>query len=688
MSASAPRTRSEARRATRFSVWTSAAVALSLLVVLVAPPSSLLERDVPRTLWLLSRATVLLLLPGAALWLLLGGSTTEDVLQRVCLWPILTLALLPILLLWVTIAGARLDSSGVRGLLVCASVLIVWRQSALRSGARAGPTDATRAGRAAFVSHDRFPTAGGYVLALALVAIVAVSLGVRLYLIRGVPYPAWVDSYHHTIITQIMLDTGRVPTSYAPFADIPSFLYHFGYHAYSAFLSWVTGLPAHRAVLWGGQVLNCLSVASVFYAVDRLARDHRAALIAGLVVGLLSRMPAYYVNWGRYPQLAGQVVLPVAVALTVDACRSPSWSWGRMLLAGVATAGLALTHYRVLVFFLVAGIVFAGTHTACHANWPKRAARLWPRLVVVGLVAGALVSPWLPPLIRKTAVTAQQTYALTGGTQYDYITLDFVLGYGLPAGLLATALLSAVWTLVRVRRVPLGALTLLWLAGVAFLANPLVSGTPSGFLTNGTLIVALYLPAALLIGLAIGDAWKLLGMAASRCGRWAGYAVNAVLVMVLCAGGVWGALDMSRHGLEPSRYLVSNEDLAAMGWVREHTPADAVFAVGATFWLSTAVTGNDAGYWLPYVAGRKTLVPPMVYINEGDATYVARANHAVKTLAQATTSSDLVDALRREGATHIYLARQHEQPWQAALMDAERFELLYDAGGVRVYRVR
>src|SRR5438128_1139132 len=75
------------------------------------------------------------------------------------------------------------------------------------------------------------------------------------------------------------------------------------------------------------------------------------------VARIVSAVPAYYLNWGRYTQLAGQTVLPavcvVWMALLEAACERPVRRGALLrllVLSAITTAGLTLTHYRVAVF--------------------------------------------------------------------------------------------------------------------------------------------------------------------------------------------------------------------------------------------------------------------------------------------------------------------------------------------------
>jgi hypothetical protein len=157
------------------------------------------------------------------------------------------------------------------------------------------------------------------------------------------------------------------------------------------------------------------------------------------------------------------------------------------------------------------------------------------------------------------------------------------------------------------------------------------------------------------------------------------------LLLVALAG--WGAYWLGRTGIDPWRYLVTPADVQAMAWVEANTPVDASFAVAGDMWLEAGVTGHDAGLWLPYVARRRTLVPPVIYISEGDPGYVAQTASGLAQVYEAASPEALADALHSLGADYVYRSVRTPQPWQAHLEDEAFFQRIYSAGGVRVYRV-
>ena len=149
----------------------------------------------------------------------------------------------------------------------------------------------------------------------------------RLYQARDLVLPAWVDSVHHVLIVQAILNRGGLPTSLEPLVPVPLY-YHYGFHVLAAVFSFWSRLPADQAVLWLGQIL----MAAMSLAVYRLATvlwkkagKNGAAVrgvTAALLVALVSHMPGYYLTWGRYTLLAGLVLLALALAEILEVVSS------------------------------------------------------------------------------------------------------------------------------------------------------------------------------------------------------------------------------------------------------------------------------------------------------------------------------------------------------------------------------
>ncbi len=465
-----------------------------------------------RGLPLLVLATLLFTLPGHALLVLLSPGEEFDFTQRLILSIGLSLALFPLLLFVSSNLGFRLDRVKVAGLLVVCGGINCWglyralrRNSSLGEGLLTKLTFHASRFTSAPRSETLHPVQGklfgerGWVALLAFVF--ALSLAVRLLMIRGMPYPAWSDSYHHTIISQMIAEGGAVPESYRPYISVDTFAYHFGFHSTVAFFHWITGMEVPQAVLVVGQILNALSVLSIYLLAHYLTKDRWAALASALIVGLLSVMPAYYVNWGRYPQLGGQVILPVAAVLTVKCLGTNKLDYKGLILTAFATVGLFLAHYRVSLFYVLFVVLYLFGESWLSRREPRKVVNLWGRFFLVGLLSLIILAPWLKLLITDFTARVQQAQAQ--GFQldpaYNLVTWDIITSLGLRPLLLSMAVLGVVWGFWR--RDKYAILVAVWTASLFILANPHVLGLPgAGLVNNGTVVMALYIPGSILAG--------------------------------------------------------------------------------------------------------------------------------------------------------------------------------------------
>ena len=236
------------------------------------------------------------------------------------------------------------------------------------------------------------------------------ALILRFIAVNHLLVPNWGDSLHHTLITQLFLEQRGVPRGYAPYAPVYSFTYHFGFHGLAALWAWMSAQTAWSAVISVGQILNALTVPAAYVLTRELFRSRAAALASAVVVGFLSGMPTQYVNWGRYTQLAGQVLLPFALVWFLRWMDAPHnrGRWGglpRLALAVLGAAGLGLTHDRILIFyalFVLAYVLVMGWGIVRTGNGPARRAglaALLGRVLAVAVPGGLLFAPWLGNLL-------------------------------------------------------------------------------------------------------------------------------------------------------------------------------------------------------------------------------------------------------------------------------------------------
>jgi hypothetical protein len=641
---------------------------------------------------LLTQQTLLYLLPGGVLvvWLWRDGHWVERLILSAGLG-----VAIQALLVYATLTGLRLGTGAIVAVLVlCAIGVLVrallhrawieqlvgaWQMLRIERGHVWGK------GTAQWVSPDALAV-------VSLGVVFVLLLGVRLYVVRGLAVPLWGDGYQHTMMSQLIADHLGLFDSWAPYAPLTTFTYHFGFHANVATFNWLSGDPIPHATIWVGQILNALAALCLYPLAIKVSGGKRwAGVGAVLVAGLLLPMPMYYVNWGRYTQLAGLVILVVAVYLSWGFFEAPNRDW-RLIAVWIAVVGLAVTHYRVLAFY----VAFVWVYLLL--SWRRDTwRRTLGRVTWVGGGAFLLFVPWLVRvlpgqivqiLVHQVTTAAQKVS--TFDVQYNAIG-DLGLFMAPWAWLLLVVSLGiGLWR--RQRGVLLVAV---WWFALLVLTNPRWVFLPgTGAITNFALFIALYIPAGILIGNALGA----LVSAAARV-SWSKpvWLVLGVLCVVLV--GVVGArrriadLHVAEHS------LVTRQDLTAMAWIRQNTPADARFLVNSfPAYGGTLVVGSDAGWWMPLLAGRANSVPPLNYGTEQgiEPDYVRLVNELTSELERRDLDApDTVQMLCERGFTHVYIGQRQGRvnyggPHVLSLermLDSSAYRLVYQQDNVAVLEI-
>jgi len=530
-------------------------------------------------------------------------------------------------------------------------------------------------------------------------AVFGMTLFTRFWIIRDHPYPAWSDSLHHTLLTQLTAVQGHLPFSMEPYFPIRLGQYHLGLYALSATVQWLAQVPAHTALLWTAQVLNGLCGAGVYLVLDRKV-GRLGAVVGAAVVGLWSHQPAWYVNWGRFTQVASQAILLVAWLVTWDAIAS--WKClgqehrAKLLLNAAHAAALMgavfLLHFRVAIFCLPLLII----SVLWELQKARRESRVKPIVlatIAIGAAALIIVTPALWEAMRihfaiglsltqssQTPAAASEVAEAMQG--YFELPLHAVSPLAARPWLIVLTSVSTVTGLLTRNKLVLTGL--LWTIILCIMGYAYALGLTFLAVTNlGAVLVMLYLPIGLIVGSATEEVSARLG---SHCpGRITPLATAFVLVASFVATHI------RVTETEPYRYFITPDDIAAMEWIRKNTPADALFAVNTYFWLPQSPHGTDAGYWIPYFTKRQTTAGTMLAFVEpteyGDE--LVRMSRAVELLE--TDNTSLVD-MHAMGIDYVYIGRKGDfsGPGLSApqLDQADNVEVLYESSGVTILQIK
>jgi hypothetical protein len=631
-------------------------------------------------LGILLAAGLLFILPGwALLGLLWSAWKSHHWTEKLALATGVSLALYPLLFLWTNLAGLNLGRLYAIFPPLSGFLIILWQWRRIRFNFSPSPN--LKAGLLQPSSS------------ITLVIVMALVFAVRFWVIRSLDVPLWGDSYQHTVIAQLLVDNRGLFSSWQPYADLTTFTYHFGFHSLVAVFHYVTNLPLPLATLWTGQILNGLAVFSLVPLANRLGGNRWAGVIAVLVAGLLSPMPMFYLNWGRYTQLAGLAILPVAVYLFWEMCASRRFSWSLVIPVWITMAGLALTHYRVLIF----AIFFVLAYWLLAAR-PGRLRALFLNTLGATLGATILFLPWFLRTFsgKISAIIGAQlsepAQALSEWTQLYNAIGD--LSLYLPTWIWISLPFLLVWSLWRRHRDI--RLIVAWWALILLAANPAWLRLPgTGVLTNFAVFIAAYIPASLVFGAVIGrevSSYRAKDFLSTRITQ-----ASYLLILILLFAGVFWSARLRVADLQASTYsLATRSDLRAVRWIHEKIPQNANILVNAFFaYGGSSIVGSDGGWWLPILAQRRTTLPPLNYSAEIGVIpdYHQWTNALVaEIIEKGLDDPQVLDLLARRGITHVYIGQQqgrvnniHPLLDPAELLDNPHFNLVYHEDRVWIY---
>ncbi len=443
-------------------------------------------------------------------------------------------------------------------------------------------------------------------------------------------------------------------------------------------------------MLWFGQILNAAVALSVYRLGWALLVQHRITepergpwrylrpALAALLVGFAFQMPAYYLTWGRYTLLTGLIVLGPALAAALEFSRRP-----RALGAGIRLvmllAGLCMAHYLALVLALLfLGVL--GLAALLRAVLRRDARWLPWRLVAFSLLGGLLAAPWLWRVWSFNRMAGVSLTLPEGGSPsaffspQDWQYLYFLLG---PRHNHILLILAGVGLLFALRR-PVMRLLVAWALLLGLLTLPF--GLRLGPFRPDHYAIVLFFPAALLLA-------DLLVSAAAAAGRvfrpWVGHGA-----LLLVAGGLllWGARE-TRSVVNPVTVFVTQGDVQALNWVREHTAPDARFFINSTLWMGPIYRGVDGGFWLLPYTGRGSLVPPVIY-NWGPSTYDQQVQDWADRSSKLTgCTPDFWRLMRDANLSYIYIHQGVGNLQPGMLSECARLQEVYADQDVFIYKV-
>jgi len=501
----------------------------------------------------------------------------------------------------------------------------------------------------------------------------AFALAWRFWQARDLVLPNWVDSQHHVLIVRKMIEFGGLPSTLEPYLPGP-FYYHFGFHSVTALFSVLSGLDPAASVLMLGQVISASVGLAVYALAKQLSKDWRIGLLAALFVTFATKMPGYYLSWGRYTLLIGVMILPVAIAEAIRAWENHD-KWWKLAGLSLLTAGTLLSHYFTaflfVLFLAMLGVQWlVETIRNKSANW-----KLIASIAAATFVGLVLASRWYYRIFVYSSAASRTVFQVleteTPRTAWDY--LYYLVGPISGYVLIGLGLIGLLWSIFTTRKAHFQA----WAILVMFFSLP--TGLRLMNFRNDYFALVAFIPivitSAFGIVLLFGQFIKRKNLASF---------LILLIGAVLSVGGAW----QNARAVNPETILATGSDLEAFKWIETHTPEDARFFVNTTNWGFGVYRGVDGGGWILPITGRWSLAPTIFYPMIADEDFV----HNLTDLAMRASSitecgDDFWLLVNDERLNYLYIKEGIGSLQPEALLGCVGIDQLVNIEGVHIYLI-
>ena len=446
-----------------------------------------------------------------------------------------------------------------------------------------------------FLRARQEPAPASKAILWVLLLLFSASIFLRLAFVSKVIIPLYFDSAQHYFITKALI---RSLASHAsPLLNPPTgTYYHNGFHFLIAWMSTILRADILDAILILGQVIVAALPLSMFSIIKQETKSGAAAIFAVLLAAFGWYMPAYAVNWGKYPALTSLPLITFVMSLAYLFVRYRDTLTRRQYLGlnGILFLGIIVTilfHSRALV---VLGILALAWVIA--TAWQRLARRIRLITFLAILIGIVLIIMFLrtkdvfgllfDPYWTKGSMVTLVVLVLALFAQWRYPRLAF-------ASILVVLLLFG-GLLIPVNVPGYGNLTLL--------DRPFVE-------------MILYLPLSLLGGAGLAGLEKSLQDLIARWPArrfWSAQYLSGVFIVLLLVNA------FANYNIYPADCcsIVGRDDLVAIDWMDKNLPPDAHIAISSTelHVLDTnaphGAAGGDAGAWITPLTDRVTLPLP------------------------------------------------------------------------------
>ena len=209
-------------------------------------------------------------------------------------------------------------------------------------------------------------------------------------------------------------------------------------------------------------------------------------------------------------------------------------------------------------------------------------------------------------------------------------------------------------------------------------------GLPESWVLNlNSMYISLFLPIALVIGIASDTLWQWLEKR-HWLAQGGGYLLIGGLLGVLFLYGLHTQLTI----LNPATVLAERPDRAGIDWIAQKTPRNAKIAVNSWKWLNNTWAAQDGGAWITPLTQRMTTTPPVDYVYNRDLATQVRAFNEAAVAIEDWSSDEAITFLQENDITYIYIGARGGYLKPDIVNRHPDTSLLFAQDGVFIFAVR
>ena len=604
-------------------------------------------------------------IPGYAIFISFLNNGKYDFVQTFTISLVLGLSVIPIILLFFSIINLELNGTIIYFLIFCCVLIILYNYIKNNSD---------------FCLKKQL-NASLDTASILIICIFLTNLLIKLSINGNQIVPLGTDSYAHAMITSLIFENGGIPKSYMPYISIDNFTYHFGFHALSGYITWVTGSEIANSVLIAETLLIALPPLTIYVLGLCLTNDKKTAIIAAFIVSFISIFPAYYLNWGRMTQIMGLTILPILIAVLLTNLNKNSYR--PMFASSILLSGLFLSHYRIFIMFMYFLLVM-GIFDTLRKNISMNKIQ---NLFVLFVLFTAITCPWMLNLFNnsnfiKTVNVGEDSTRISPEYYYsldrvhylhsDYSNYLFVIGGSFAYLLIVAGMLFGFY-----KKQNEIILLSFWILMLLIFSNPYWLDLPiSGLIDFITVLSVLWMPISIICG------YLICGLLDKNIFRKK--EVIFIFMILVVTSSVFSQTQLIR----PSTQYVFEPDIDAMYWINENTKDNSNFLISSAKSIGF-VEATDAGSWIPIFTQRQVSVPSMLYGGEGDQELLNQVNLLHEASNNPSSDSSLA-IFEKYNVTHVYIGvRKTRNSMNVANFEkSNNFKLVYSNNGVYIFEIQ